>query len=176
MKKRTILIVDDEEMILKSVCRALRNENYRILTAINGKKGLEVLKDYDVHLVISDQRMPGMNGIDFLKQIKKDYPQILTIMLTGNAEIEIAMNAINEAGVYKFILKPWNDDNLKVTIRRALETLELIWERDSLLEKVKTRDAILQSLEKQYPGISKVERNESGYIILDPDSPDLNTI
>jgi two-component system, probable response regulator PhcQ len=176
MKKHTILIVDDEEMILKSIRRALRNEDYQILTAINGKKGLAVLEDHDVHLVISDQKMPGINGIDFLKQIKKDYPRILTIMLTGNAEIEIAMNAINEAGVYKFILKPWNDNNLKVTIRRALETLELIWERDSLLEEVKTRDAILQGLEKQYPGISKVERNENGYIILDPDSPDFDTL
>jgi two-component system, probable response regulator PhcQ len=176
MKKHTILIVDDEDMILKSISRALRNEDYRILTAINGVTGLAILNDHDVHLVISDQNMPGMNGIDFLKQIKKDYPQILTIMLTGNAEIEIAMNAINEAGVYKFILKPWNDNNLKVTIRRALETLELIWERDSLLEKVKTRDAILQGLEKQYPGISKVERNENGYIILDPDSPDFDTL
>lgn len=176
MKKHTILVVDDEDMILKSIFRALRNEDYRVLTATNGITGLALLNDHDVHLVISDQNMPGMNGIDFLKQIKKDYPQILTIMLTGNAEIGIAMNAINEAGVYKFILKPWNDHNLKVTIRRALETLELIWERDSLLEKVKTRDAILQGLEKQYPGISKVERNENGYIILDPDSPDFNTL
>jgi two-component system, probable response regulator PhcQ len=176
MKKHTVLIVDDEESILKSICRALRNEDYRILTATKGEKGLAILKDHDVHLVISDQKMPGMNGIDFLKQIKKDHPQILTIMLTGNAEIETAMNAINEAGVYKFILKPWDDNNLKVTITRALETLELIWERDSLLEKVKTRDAILQCLEKQHPGISKVERDENGYIILDPDSPDYDIL
>ena len=176
MKKHTILIVDDEEMILKSICRALRNEDYRILTATNGEKGLAMLKDHEVQLVISDQRMPGMNGIDFLKRIKREYPQILTIMLTGNAEIEIAMNAINEAGVYKFILKPWDDNNLKVTIRRALETLELICERDSLLQQVKTQDAILQSLEKQYPGISKVERDENGYIILNPDSPTFGTL
>jgi DNA-binding NtrC family response regulator len=176
MKKHTILIVDDEEMILKSICRVLRKEDYRILTATDGEKGLAMLKDHDVHLVISDQRMPGMNGIDFLKRIKREYPQILTIMLTGNAEIEIAMNAINEAGVYKFILKPWDDNNLRVTVRRAIETLELIWERDSLLEEVKTRDAILQGLEKQHPGISKVERDANGYIIIDPDSPDFETL
>jgi two-component system probable response regulator PhcQ len=167
MGKHTILIVDDEQMILKSICRVLRNEDYRILTATNGEKGLAILKDHDVHLVVSDQRMPGMNGIDFLKDIKREYPQILTIMLTGNAEIEIAMNAINEAGVYKFILKPWDDNNLKVTIRRALETLELIWERDSLLQQVKTRDTILEDLENKYPGISKVERDENGYVICD---------
>ncbi len=168
MKKHTILIVDDEEMILKSIFRVLRNDNYQILTAQSGEEGLAVLKQYDVHLVISDQKMPGMNGLDFLKRVKTDYPQILTIMLTGQAELEIAMDAINKAGVYKFILKPWNDDDLKVTIRRALETLELIWERESLLQQVKSRDAVLQNLEKEYPGISKVERDEDGYIIIDP--------
>ncbi|NQT69638.1 MAG: response regulator [Desulfobacteraceae bacterium] len=167
MKKHTILIVDDEEMILKSIVRVLRNENYQILTAQSGEKGLAVLKDYDVHLVISDQKMPGMNGLDFLKRVKTDYPKSLTIMLTGQSELEIAMDAINEAGVYKFILKPWNDNELKVTIRRALETIELIWERESLLQQVKSRDAVLQKLEKENPGISKVERDEDGYIILD---------
>ena len=167
MKKHTILIVDDEEMILKSIVRVLRNENYQILTAQSGEKGLTVLKEDDVHLVISDQKMPGMSGLDFLKRVKRDYPQILTIMLTGQSELEIAMDAINEAGVYKFILKPWNDNDLKVTIRRALETLELIWERESLLQQVKSRDAVLQNLEKEYPGISKVERDENGYIIID---------
>jgi len=168
MTKHTILIVDDEEMILKSIVRVLRNENYKVLTAQSGAEGLAVLKEYDVHLIISDQKMPGMNGLEFLKHVKRDYPQILTIMLTGHAEIEIAMNAINEAGVYKFILKPWDDNNLKITIRRALETLELIWERDSLVQQVKARDAVLQNLEKEYPGISKVDRDEDGYIILDP--------
>ena len=167
MKKNTVLIVDDEEMILKSIVRVLRNENYQILTAQSGEQGLAVLKDREVHLVISDQKMTGMNGLEFLKHVKGDYPQILSIMLTGHADIEIAMNAINEAGVYKFILKPWDDNNLKITIRRALETLELICERDSLFQQVKARDAVLQNLEKEYPGISKVDRDEDGYIILD---------
>ena len=168
MRKHTVLIVDDEEMILKSIFRVLRNDNYQILTAQSGEEGLAVLKQYDVHLVISDQKMPGMNGLDFLKRVKSDYPQILTIMLTGQAELEIAMDAINEAGVYKFILKPWNDHDLKVTVRRALEALELICERDSLLQQVKVQDAFLQDLEKEFPGISKVDRDEDGYILLDP--------
>lgn len=81
MRKHTVLIVDDEEMILKSISRVLRNENYQTLTVQSGEEGLAVLKRYDVHLVISDQKMPGMNGLDFLKRVKSDYPQILTIML-----------------------------------------------------------------------------------------------
>ncbi|MBW1958401.1 MAG: response regulator [Deltaproteobacteria bacterium] len=167
MKRQTILVVDDERLVLKSIKRVLRNENYNILTAESGDQGLLLLKDYDVQLVISDYNMPGMNGLEFLQNVKRDHHQILTIMLTGQMEIEIAMKAINEAGVYKFILKPWEDADLIITIRRALESLELILERESLLQQIKTRDVILQDLEKEHPGITKVERDENGYIIVD---------
>ncbi len=167
MKKHQILIVDDEKLILNAIKRTLRSENYTTLTAQSGDEGLMLLENHDVELVISDYNMPGMSGLDFLKRVKKDYPHILTIMLTGHAEIEIAINAINEAGVYKFILKPWEDADLKITIRRALESLELIKERNSLAKQVKDKDIILQNLEEEYPGITKVERDEDGYIILD---------
>jgi len=167
MKTHTLLIVDDEELILKSIARVLRNENCRILTVLSGEEGLAALKNNEVHLVISDQKMPGMSGLDFLKHVQREYPQILTIMLTGHAELKIAMDAINEAGVYKFILKPWDDDDLKVTVKRALETMELIRERDTLQRQVKTQDAILQELEKIYPDIGKIERDEDGYIVID---------
>ena len=167
MKRQTILVVDDEKMILNAIKRVLRNENYNILTAESGDQGLLLLKDYDVQLVICDYNMPGMNGLEFLQNVKRDHPRILTIMLTGQMEIEIAMKAINEAGVYKFILKPWEGADLIITIRRALESLELILERESLLRQIKTRDVILQDLEKEHPGITKVERDENGYIFVD---------
>jgi DNA-binding NtrC family response regulator len=167
MGRHQILVVDDEKLVLNAIKRTLRSENYTTLTAQSGDEGLMLLENHDVELVISDYRMPGMNGLDFLKRVKKDYPHILAIMLTGLAEIEIAVSAINEAGVYKFILKPWEDADLKITIRRALESLELIKERDSLAKQVKDKDIILQNLEEEYPGITKVERDEDGYIILD---------
>ena len=160
MSKQIILFVDDEKMVINAVKRALRNENYKLLTAQSGEAGLLQLKGHDVQLVISDQNMPGMNGLDFLKRVKKNYPWILTVMLTGQTDIEIAANAINEAGIYKFILKPWDDAVLKITVKRALESLTLIQERDSLLQKVKTRDTILQELEKEHPGITRVQRDE----------------
>ena len=162
-----ILVVDDEKLILNAIKRTLRSENYTTLTAQSGDEGLMLLENHDVELVVSDYNMPEMSGLDFLKRVKKDYPHILTIMLTGHAEIEIAINAINEAGVYKFILKPWEDADLKITIRRALESLELIKERNSLAKQVKDKEIILQNLEEEYPGITKVERDEDGYIILD---------
>ena len=86
-------------------------------------------------------------------------------MLTIHADINIAIKAINEAGIYKFILKPWDDTDFRITIKRALESLQVIKERDLLMEKVKTHEAILRGLEKKYPGITKIERDENGYIL-----------
>jgi DNA-binding NtrC family response regulator len=108
-----------------------------------------------------------MNGLALLKTVKTLYPHILAIMLTGQAEISIAMQAINEAGVYKFIQKPWEDADLKITIVRALESIDLATERDRLIQKVKSRDAILKELEREHPGITKVERDAEGYMIID---------
>lgn len=165
MKKHTVLFIDDDEMILNALKRALRNENYDILTASSGDRGLELLQDHDVSMVVCDYQMPGKNGLEVLKDLKTTYPRILTIMLTGQADVNIAAQAINECGIYKFILKPWEDADLKLTIQRALESLDLIQERDRLLRKVKDRDSVLQDLESRYPGISKIKRDEEGYIL-----------
>ncbi len=130
-----------------------------------------LLKKHNVQLVISDQIMPEMTGLDFLKRVKVEYPEILTIMLTVHAEIGIAIDAINKAGVYKFILKPWDNTDFEITIRRALESLELVLERDKLLKQIQIRDTILNDLENEHPGISKIERDEDGYIISADDEP-----
>jgi two-component system probable response regulator PhcQ len=167
MHQRTILVVDDEEGILKALQRTLRNENYNIFTALGGEEGLKLLEMRDFDLVMSDQKMPGMDGVTFLQKVKAEQPRTLTIMLTGETEIKVAMQAINEAGVYKFITKPWDDDDLKVTIRRALEALDLTKERDSLRERIKARDALLHNLEKEHPGITRVEKDEDGYLVLE---------
>jgi DNA-binding NtrC family response regulator len=167
MSRHTILMVDDEPHVLKSFQRALRKEPYTLLTAQSGEEGLKLLEAREVSLVISDYNMPRMNGLALLKTVKTLYPHILAIMLTGQAEISIAMQAINEAGVYKFIQKPWEDADLKITIVRALESIDLATERDRLIQKVKSRDAILKELEREHPGITKVERDAEGYMIID---------
>ena len=167
MHQRSILVVDDEPMILKSMSRGLRNEPYNVFTASGGQEGLQVLEGREVDLVMSDYNMPGMNGIDFLQTVKSNHPMTITIMLTGHKEIDVAMRAINEAGIYKFILKPWDDTDLKVTLRRSLEMLDLVRERDALREGVKARDTILRNLEKEHPGITRVAKDADGYLILE---------
>jgi len=167
MHNRTILIVDDEPMILKAIQRTLRHENHNLLMAGSAKEGLRLLEGREVDMVVSDHNMPFMTGLEFLKMVKAEHPGTLTMMLTGQKEIDVAVQAINQAGVYKFILKPWDDDDLKITIRRALESLDLVRERNALSERVKERDAILRNLEQTHPGITQVEKDEDGYLILE---------
>jgi DNA-binding NtrC family response regulator len=166
MKSHSILIVDDEKNVLNAIQRVLRKEPYTIYSADSAEKALQLIKAREVSLVVSDYNMPHTDGLEFLKEIKSLYPHILTIMLTGQAEVQVAVQAINVAGVYKFILKPWDDEDLRITIRRALESIDLVSERDRLLQKVKSRDAILNDLEEKFPGISKVNKDDDGYLIL----------
>ena len=167
MTHHTILIVDDEINVLKSFQRSLRREPYSLITVTGGEEALLILEAREISLVISDYNMPKMNGMEFLKQVKTLYPHLLAIMLTGQAELNIAVQAINEAGVYKFIQKPWEDQELKVTIRRAIETIDLTSERDRLIQKVKSRDIILKELESQHPGITKIKRDKDGVMLID---------
>lgn len=167
MNKSTILIVDDEVSIVNSLARSLREDGYHILTALSGEKALLKLKNYEVDLVISDQRMPGMSGLELLKRVQLDYPETLTVMLTAYGDIETAVEAINEAGVYKFILKPWDDVDLRVTIKRALELRQLIRQKRALQHEVRRQEAILRELERRYPGITDVTRDENGGVVIE---------
>ncbi len=124
--RHTVLCVDDEKIILKALKRLLRKEDYRILTASSGEEGLKVMEENDVHMVISDQRMPEMNGTEFLAALKIKYPDVIRIMLSGYTEVDSITESINKGHIYKFLLKPWNDHNLKLEIKQALEQYDLI--------------------------------------------------
>jgi response regulator RpfG family c-di-GMP phosphodiesterase len=132
----TLLCVDDEKNILNALKRLLRKENFRLLTGNSGDEGLEILAANEVHVVLSDQRMPGMNGTEFLKEVKALYPDILRIILTGYTDVDSISEAINEGHIYKFFLKPWNDQNLKLEIRQAMEQYSLMQDNKRLHDQV----------------------------------------
>lgn len=165
--KGNILIVDDEMSIIMSITRMLTDTDHRVLAALNADEALEKLKENTVDLVISDFKMPGMTGIEFLKKIQLQYPEILTILMTAHADLELAIDAINEAGIYKFVQKPWNEADFTMTINRAVELRHLLSERRTLKREIQLRDAMLTELEKRHPGITKVNKDENGCIIIE---------
>jgi DNA-binding NtrC family response regulator len=110
--------------------------------------------------------MPEMNGIEFLKKVKERDSVPLRIMLTGHADLKSVLDAVDQGEVYRFLLKPWDDEELKMTIRQALDYYHLWRENRTLVRTVKKQSQILQELEREHPGISRVEKNEDGSIVL----------
>lgn len=116
----TLLFVDDEPDIVASLNRLFRRK-YSVLTATSGKEAIELLKKYRVDLIISDQRMPDMTGDQMLVQARQLQPDAVRILLTGYSDIESLVNCVNEASIYKYLTKPWEPEELKLTVTRALE-------------------------------------------------------
>ncbi len=151
--QHTILCVDDEANILNSIKRLLRKEGYRLLTASSGVEGLKILKENDVHLVLSDQRMPQMSGTEFLAEVRVKYPDVIRIILTGYTEVDSITESINKGNIYKFFLKPWNDQNLKLEIGKALEQYDLIQANKRLHEKVLEQNEELKKINENLEGL-----------------------
>lgn len=120
-----IMIVDDETANLRTLLRLFR-QDYEVLTAESGAEALDLLQKYDVALLISDQRMPGMSGIELMKQTVALRPQMVKILLTGYTDVEALIESINCGLVYRYITKPWTNDDLRTTVVRALEHYEVI--------------------------------------------------
>lgn len=117
--RHTVLLVDDEANILSALQRTLRREGYEILTAPSGAEGLSLLATHDVQVVVSDQRMPEMNGTEFLSRVKQLYPQTVRMVLSGYSDATAVTDAINRGAVYRFLMKPWDEKALKDEISGA---------------------------------------------------------
>jgi len=124
-RKRTLLLVDDEENILTSLRRLLRRDGYELLIGNSGAQGLELLAQHPVDVILSDQRMPNMTGVEFLRRVKTAYPDTVRMVLSGYTELQSITDAINEGAIYKFLTKPWDDDQLRANIAEAFRHKEL---------------------------------------------------
>lgn len=144
-----VLLVDDEENILKSLKRLLMDEEFELHTAASAEQGLAALTGLDnVGLIISDQRMPGMGGAEFLQQCREVTPDALRILLTGYADINATIDAINKGGAFRYISKPWNDEELVQTIRDAIRQYALLMENRRLNGIVRQQNEELQEWNK----------------------------
>ena len=148
MAERTpvIAIVDDEEMVLTSLRSFLLLETeYEVLTYNGPEKALEEVRRQPIDLIISDYLMPGMNGIQFLLEVKKIHPFATRILLTGYADKENAIKAINEVGLYQYVEKPWENEDLRLVIQNGLERRFLM---EKLEEKIKEVQNVQQNLQE----------------------------
>ena len=130
--KWTVLCVDDEPNILSAIRRALRGTGYRVLVADGGEQALQVLTTESVHLVISDMRMPGLDGAQLLEQVRLRWPSISRMLLTGHADMASTIASINRGEIFRYITKPWNEDELLLAVRDALERQALLFEKSRL--------------------------------------------
>jgi len=163
----TILIVDDEPHVISALMRGLDEEPYGIRGAASGQEALQLMAGHAFKVVISDERMPGMDGAEFLALVKELQPEVVRIMLTGHASVEATMRAVNSGEIYRFFTKPWNDTELKLAIRSALEKYDLEQENRRLLRTVRHQSQELRYLERSYPGISEIRRDAGGAIRID---------
>lgn len=147
--KGTLLIVDDDENVVSALRRMLRQEGYRLLTASSGEEGLSLLRHEWVDVMMSDQRMPKMTGVEFLREAKLIAPDTIRIMLSGYTELASVTDAINEGAIYKFLTKPWDDALLKASIAEAFERKALTDENRRLNQQVKvTKDQLMRHNER----------------------------
>ncbi len=145
-----ILFVDDEENILKTLKRLFIDDSgLNIYTASSGSEGLEILKNDDFAVIVSDQRMPEMTGVEFLQRARGICPDTVRIILTGYADITATIKAINEAGAYRYITKPWDDDEIRLIIKEALKRFILIKENKRLFALAEKRKEEAESWNKE---------------------------
>ncbi len=164
--KHNVLFVDDDPSLIGGLKLRMRKEPFEIHSACSGADGLAILERQSVDVVVSDEMMPGMRGTEFLARVKTLYPESIRIMLTGNATLETAIDAINKGEIYRFFLKPCNAVDLAVTIRQAMANRLLAKEAQILVKHQKRQNDYLESLGVGCENIGDVETDSDGCITI----------
>ncbi|OHB29024.1 MAG: histidine kinase [Desulfuromonadaceae bacterium GWC2_58_13] len=164
--KSNILLVDDEVSVLKALQRSLIDEDLDVYVAECAAEGLKLIEQHKFKVVVSDERMPDMCGSEFLSIISLQHPEVVRITLTGQASIEAAMTAVNQGEIYRFLLKPWNDTELTLAIRSAIEKYDLEMKNRKLLSLIRNQALKLEQIEKKHPGLTNIDRGEDGSFML----------
>lgn len=145
-----IMVVDDEEMVLQSIKSLLELEtDYTVLSFLSPLEAIEHIKGNEIDVVISDYLMPEMDGITFLGKVREIRPEVPRIILTGYADKENAIKAINEVGLFQYIEKPWDNDNLLLVLRNGIEKKQLLQELQKKIQEINIAHGDLQNLQKE---------------------------
>ncbi len=149
-----ILLVDDEAPILKALTRLLQYEGYAIRSTNDPKEVAGILREEDFHLIISDHTMPEMTGIEVLRAARLIRPDAIRLMLTGNANLQMAMDAVNQGEIYRFLTKPWDNNDLLITVRLGLREYEIQKQNKRLAKVVRQQAETIKRLQGQLAGSS----------------------
>ena len=168
-----MLLVDDDTNLLAATARALRREPFELLLAEGPDQALAILEQRPVDVIISDECMPGTRGTEFLGRVRQQYPQVIPMMLTGRANLAVAMAAINKGEVYRFLTKPCDPGELAITIRQALGQKDLIQKARLLLYTVRWQAALLEG---RGSAVSPVAVESPTAVILDDVPVDLKLL
>jgi signal transduction histidine kinase len=155
-RRHTLLIVDDEVDVLDSL-RHLFHRKYQVLTATSAQHALELLAQHDVHMILSDQRMPGMPGDAFLSEARRLYPDAVRMMFTGYADIQAVIAAVNEGNIFRYLIKPWDTAELEGIVRQAADRYDLLADRKRLLSELQTANDQLRNANQELAESSQLK-------------------
>ena len=144
MKNRTVLFVDDERITLRSLERTMRDESYRSFFALSGSQALDIMASETVDVVVTDLMMPEMDGMMLLDWVQAEYPEAIRVVLSALSDTTTILEAINNGSVYRYIVKPWVREELKITVRQALELFEIQQEKKQLLNQLEMNNQLLE--------------------------------
>ncbi len=150
MVERTVLFVDDDDVVLRSIARGLLDESYNMCFATSAEEALEILRQQEVHVIVTDMRMPGMDGSELLKIVTKEYPNIVKMVLSGYTSTTALMMAIHQEGVFRFIPKPWSlqeGEEFRAIVRRAIDRYDLQSQHAGMVAELKPHSDRQRSVE-----------------------------
>jgi response regulator RpfG family c-di-GMP phosphodiesterase len=154
-KKRTLLVVDDEPDVCQSVADLLRRD-FRVLQATSAAEGARIMQENDVNIIITDQRMPQISGVEFLTRAKTNYPHAIRMLFTGYADLDAIIAAINQGHIFRFIKKPWQPEELEAAVREAAAEYDVIVHQEEELKRL--NDEVIQLRERVTALESEVRR------------------
>jgi diguanylate cyclase (GGDEF)-like protein len=169
-RSHTLLLVDDEQNILAALKRLLRRDGYQIITATSAAEALQRLVEHEVDVILSDQRMPGMTGVEFLHRAKALYPHTVRMVLSGYTELQSIIDAVNEGAIYKFLTKPWDDERLRAHVAEAFRQKDLADENRRLSLQVETTNADLARLNERLEHLLTQQRDHTDLLATSAES------
>src|SRR6266542_871849 len=162
VSETTLLVVDDDDNVRRALRRVLRRTRCRVLDAADASGALALLDQEPVQVVVSDYRMPGMSGVEFLRIVKERWPRIQRVLLTGQADSTAIEEAVNRSEIFRFIWKPWDDAHLLLTLQSAIDQYWLVEENGRLSELITQRNAELELANRELE--AKVEQRSKALV------------